>query len=117
MATSRKKAEATEATEQKVTPNSLRSQAERFVLEAHRDEYYAKAEELFTANGMTFTRRSTPEERASKKAEADRAKAQAKLDKLLAEHPELAERLAPPTVATGNLDLQGDLSNTGAVGA
>lgn len=100
-----------------VTANSLRSQAERFVLEQHRDEYYAKAEELFAANNMTFTRRSTPEERAQKKAAADAAKAQAKLDKLLAEHPELRDRVAAPTVATGSLELSGDLSNTGAVGA
>lgn len=118
MAPTKKKTEGT-ATEQKVTPNSLRSRAEREVLEAHRDEYYQRAEALFTEAGLEFKRRTTPEERAQKKAADEQAKARKKLDDLLAKHPELASEIqsAAPTAATGSLELTGDLSNTGAVGA
>lgn len=104
---------------EQVTPNSLRNKAERMVLEAHRDEYYSNAEKLFTDAGLTFTRRSTPEEREQKKAVAEQEKAERKLAELLQKHPSLAQKLnnEAPTHATGSVELTGDLTSTGAVGA
>lgn len=106
-------------TEDKVTPNSLRNQAERWVLDQHRDEYYAKAEELFAAHNMKFNRRPTPDEKAAKEAAKDQEKADKALAKLLEKHPKLADKLKP-VQGEGDLNLTADvasLSNTGAVGA
>lgn len=63
--------------------NRLRNEAEREVLNNHRDEFYKVAERKFTENGLEFTRRLTDEEKAKKK-----------LEDLLAEHPGLRAELA-----------------------
>jgi alpha-galactosidase/6-phospho-beta-glucosidase family protein len=104
------------------TRNSLRNQAERFILDKYRDEYHEKAAALFAEKGWEYTRRSTPEEQEAKRQEVKRQKDEAKLQKLLEESPYLREKLAQavPTHAEGALDLTGDLAglnNTGAVGA
>lgn len=64
--------------------NKLRGQAERTILDKYKDEFYAEAERLFSANGLEFVRRLTPAE-----------KAEQKLKNLLAENPELAQKYAP----------------------
>lgn len=67
--------------------NRLRNQAERIVLDRHRDEFHQEATKLFEANGLEFKHRLTETERA-----------QAKIEALLRENPELRERFAPTTV-------------------
>jgi hypothetical protein len=61
--------------------NRLRNDAERRVLNKHRDELNAITEELFVAEGLTYTRRLTEKEKAQKK-----------IEDLLNEHPELREQ-------------------------
>lgn len=75
-------APAPKETEQQMK-NRLRNEAEREVLNNHRDEFYKVAERKFTENGLEFTRRLTDEEKAKKK-----------LEDLLAEHPGLRAELA-----------------------
>jgi len=58
--------------------NRLRNEAEREVLNHHRDEFYRIAEKKFTDAGLVFARRLT-----------DAEKAQQKIEELLKEHPEL----------------------------
>lgn len=60
--------------------NKLRAEAEREVLERHRDEYHAVASAKFAEHGLEFTRRLTKAER-----DAERIK------KMLADNPELAD--------------------------
>lgn len=52
-------------TEQQVK-GRLRNAAERFVLNNHRDEYYAKLEELHEAEGVEYKRILTQEEKDEK---------------------------------------------------
>jgi hypothetical protein len=61
--------------------NRLRNDAEREVLNAHRDELNAITEAKFKEQGIPYTRRLT-----------DREKAQKKIEDLLAEHPELRQQ-------------------------
>lgn len=61
----------------------LRSEAERDVINNHRDEYVAIASAKFAAHGLEFTRRLTDAERAEKQ-----------ILELLAKNPELAEKFA-----------------------
>ena len=75
-------APAPKETEQQMK-NRLRNEAEREVLNNHRDEFYKVAERKFKENGLEFTRRLTDEEKAKKK-----------LEDLLAEHPGLRAQLA-----------------------
>ena len=105
--------------EKPVTKNGLRNQAERIILERHREEYHIEAQRLFAEHDFEYTRRSTPEERAAKKEAEKRAKDEAKLEALLAASPHLREKLAQvaPTHAGGNINLEGNLMDTGAVGA
>lgn len=63
--------------------NRLRNKAERIILERHRAEFNEVAEEIFSEEGLKYNRRLTDEERAEEK-----------LNKLLAENPKLAEKLA-----------------------
>ena len=63
--------------------NRLRNDAERKVLNKHRDELNAITEALFKENNLPYTRRLTEKEKAKKK-----------IDDLLAEHPELREEYA-----------------------
>lgn len=88
--------------------NKLRNQAERHILELHRDEFDAYAEQLYTENGLSFRRRVSAEEREAKIAAEKEAKAKAKLEKLYAEFP----NLRPLENQTSIEDLQ----NTGGVG-
>lgn len=88
--------------------NQLRNQAERHILELHRDEFDAYAEELYTKNGLSFRRRVSAEEREAKAQQEKEAKAKAKLEKLYAEFP----NLRPVEGQTAIEDLQ----NTGGVG-
>lgn len=108
------------------TRNGLRNQAERIVLDRHRDEYHEEAARLFAERGWEYTRRATPEEQAAKKEAVQKAKDEEKLRKLLEASPHLRERLAaviPNNIATngeGTLDLTASADNgmnTGAVGA
>lgn len=91
--------------------NKLRNQAERHILELHRDEFDAYAEQLYTENGLSFRRRVSAEERAAKAQQDKEAKAKAKLEKLYAEFPNLRP-LEGQTEAVSVEDLQ----NTGGVG-
>ena len=61
--------------------NRLRNEAEREVLNNHRDELNTITEAKFVEQGLNYTRRLT-----------DREKAQKKIEDLLNEHPELRER-------------------------
>ena len=65
--------------EEQKLKNMLRNQAEREVLDNHRDEYVTIATAKFTQHGLVFQRRKTEAEKA-----ADQ------IAKLLAAHPELA---------------------------
>ena len=73
--------EATETVQQK--KNRLRNEAEREVLNNHRDELNKITEAKFVENNLTYTRRLT-----------DKEKAQRKIEDLLNEHPELREQYA-----------------------
>lgn len=99
--------------------NRLRSVAERAVIDAHRDEFNAKADEVFAAEGLTFNRRLTKDEQAERKVQA-----------LLDANPGLREKLAgqlaqasgpvPDSFGTspaleqheGSLELSGTLDQT-----
>lgn len=112
MATSKKTSEEAAVEEVKNETslrNGLRNQAERELIEAHRAEFDARLESLYTANGLSFRKRLTQEERAAKQAAEKKAKAKAKLEALLAENPELAAELP------GQTSIE-DLQNTGGVG-
>lgn len=69
------------------TESDLRRQAvaaaDKRLREAHRDEWLGFAQQEAQARGVEYKPRPTPEEKAA-----------AELDRLLAEHPELRERLA-----------------------
>jgi hypothetical protein len=91
--------------------NQLRNQAERHILETHRDEFDAYAEKLYTDNGLTFRRRVSAEEREAKAQQDKEAKAKAKLEKLYAEFP----NLRPVEGQTEAVSVE-DLQNTGGVG-
>ena len=69
------------------TKNRLRNEAERRVLDRHKNEFYKEAERLYEENGFEFKRRLT-----------DQEKAQQQIEKLLKENPELREQYAPTTV-------------------
>lgn len=67
--------------------NRLRNEAERIVIDRHRDEFYAEAERLYEANGFEFKRRLTEEEKAAQQ-----------IEKLLQANPALREQYAPTTM-------------------
>lgn len=69
--------------------NRLRSEAERYIIEQHRDEFNAKADEVFKREGLTFNRRLTKDEQAERKVQA-----------LLDANPGLRERLASQLATT-----------------
>lgn len=71
---------ATEETVQQ-KKNRLRNEAEREVLNKHRDELNEVTEAKFNAEGIKYTRRLTEREKAAKK-----------IEDLLNEHPELREQ-------------------------
>lgn len=97
--------------------NALRAEAEKFILDKYRDEFNAKAEEVFAREGLTFNRRLTQEER-------DERKVQALLDANPALRDKLAAQLAtasgpvPDEFGTaaaleqhsGSLELSGELT-------
>jgi hypothetical protein len=60
--------------------NRLRNEAEREVLNKHRDELNQITEAKFVEQGLPYTRRLT-----------EREKAQKKIEEVLNEHPELRE--------------------------
>ena len=91
------------------TRNALRNQAEREIIEAHRADFDARLEALYTENGLSFRKRLTAQQREEQKAADKRAKAKAKLDAILAEHPDLAAQIDGQTTIE-------DLQNTGGVG-
>lgn len=61
--------------------NRLRNEAEREVLNKHRDELNTITEAKFVEQGLNYTRRLTDREKAAKK-----------IEDLLNEHPELREQ-------------------------
>ncbi len=63
--------------------NRLRNEAEREVLNNHRDELNTITEAKFVAEGLNYTRRLTEKEKAKRK-----------IEELLNEHPELREDYA-----------------------
>jgi len=63
--------------------NRLRNEAEREVLNKHRDELNTITEAKFVENNLQYTRRLTEKEKAAKK-----------IEELLNEHPELREQYA-----------------------
>ena len=58
--------------------NRLRNEAERHILNLHKDEFDDYAEDLFAKNGLTFNRRLSEAQKAEKK-----------INDLIAQHPEL----------------------------
>lgn len=77
-------------TEQQVK-GRLRNAAERFVLNNHRDEYYAKLEELHEAEGVEYKRILTPEEKDEKA-----------LQEILARNPNLKAKLVQENAPEAN---------------
>lgn len=73
----------------------LRAQAERTVIQRHQDEYHEEAEKLFAENGLEFTRRLSPKEKAEKE-----------MKELLAKHPELAAKF--PQAVPESVKEEGD---------
>jgi hypothetical protein len=67
--------------------NRLRNEAERTVLNNHRDEYQDEAEKLFTAHGLKFNRRLSDEERAARK-----------IEDLMSQFPELRGKYGQTTI-------------------
>jgi len=63
--------------------NRLRNEAEREVLNNHRDELNTITEAKFVEQGLNYTRRLTESEKAKKK-----------IEELLGQHPELREHYA-----------------------
>lgn len=70
--------------------NRLYGQAQAILRDKYREEFNDILAGLWSAEGLVYKPRLTAEEKAAAKAEAARAKAQAKLDALLSEFPELA---------------------------
>lgn len=62
--------------------NRLRNEAERHILNLHKEEFDDYAEDLFAKNGLTFNRRLSEAQKAEKK-----------VNDLIAEHPELEAML------------------------
>jgi len=62
--------------------NRLRNEAERVIINRHKAEFEDVATALFAENGLKFNKRMTEEQ-----------KAKAKVDELIAKHPELREQL------------------------
>lgn len=62
--------------------NRLRNEAERHILNLHKEEFDDYAEALFAKNGLTFNRRLSEAQKAEKK-----------INDLIAEHPELEAML------------------------
>ena len=62
--------------------NRLRNEAERHILNLHKEEFDDFAEDLFAKNGLTFNRRLSEAQKAEKK-----------INDLIAEHPELEAML------------------------
>lgn len=69
--------------------NRLRNEAERHILNLHKDEFDDYAEALFAKNGLTFNRRLSEAQKAEKK-----------INDLIAEHPELEAMLRAKFVPT-----------------
>lgn len=63
--------------------NRLRNEAEREVLNNHRDEYHEIATAKFAAEGLEFSRRLSDEEKAAKK-----------MEDLMEQYPELRKKFA-----------------------
>jgi hypothetical protein len=80
-------APATETDSQK--RNRLRNEAERHILNLHKDEFDDYAEDLFAKNGLTFNRRLSEAQKAEKK-----------INDLIAEHPELEAMLRAKFIPT-----------------
>ena len=60
------KVEATKDETESQKRNRLRNEAERTIINRHRDEFNEEATRLFAENGLVFHRRLTDEERAAK---------------------------------------------------
>ena len=111
MATKKTSAESAKAEVKSETAlrNQLRNQAEREIIEAHRADFDSRLEALYTEKGLSFRKRLTAQQREEQKAADKRAKAKAKLDAILKEHPDLAGEIDGQTTIE-------DLQNTGGVG-
>lgn len=82
--------------------NRLRNEAERHILNLHKDEFDDYAEALFAKNGLTFNRRLSEAQKAEKK-----------IQDLIAKHPELetvlrAQFAAPAPTDDDAPDVEGE---------
>lgn len=75
--------------------NRLRNEAEREVLNNHKDEFHTIAEAKFTAHNLVFVRRKTEQEKAAEKI-AD----------LMNQFPELREQFTPSTPVEADVVAQ-----------
>lgn len=81
--------------------SKLYNQATTLLRDEHRDEFERILAELYQNNGMTYTKRKTPEERAAEKRQAELAKARQQVQSLHEKYPELLEPPVIP-VTSGN---------------
>lgn len=87
--------------------NSLRSKADRIVLDRHREEVNAEASRLFAEQGLEYKRRLTPEEKREQEF----------LD-MVSNNPALAAKYGVQLPSEGGEEHAGnlDLTHTGGIG-
>lgn len=78
------------------TKSSLYGKAQQILRDRHLEEFEGLVTDLYAEHGYRYVRRLTPEERAAKAEAEERAKAEARLAKLVQQYPVLAERVAVP---------------------
>lgn len=69
--------------------NRLRNEAERVIINRHKSEFEDVATQIFAENGLKFNKRMSEQE-----------KAKAKVDELIAKHPELKDALLASLLPT-----------------
>ena len=84
--------------------NRLRNEAERHILNLHKDEFDDYAEALFAKNGLTFNRRLSEAQKAEKK-----------INDLIAQHPELEAVLRAQFAAPAPTDADAPAEEDGGV--
>ena len=75
-------------------PNRRHTEAPRRLREAHREEFQEILTKVWAEDGLEYTPRLTAEERAEIEADQRRQKAKARMEKLLAEFPDLVTEVA-----------------------
>ena len=97
MATKKKDEQGTEQVEETKSQKlgRVRNEAVKAIIAENKERFHQLMVDGAQAEGVEWKPRPTEQERARAKEEAEQAKAQKKLDALLAQYPGLAETFAP----------------------